>query len=121
MEKIQGEYSVCKYSDTPDMSGLKGTFYFTAATDNEFCLVCLTSLVPNGFIACESGWKLMRIAGQLDFSLIGILGKISSQLALAEVPVFALSTFDTDYIAVKEDKFVTAVSALEEGGMVFIN
>lgn len=121
LETVKELYSVCKYAFEPDISSLKGTFYFTAATDAEFSLVCLTSLTPKGFIACESGFKIMRIAGQLDFSLVGILSKISSLLAAAGIPIFALSTFDTDYIAVKEDKFALAVSSLAKGGIVFEN
>ena len=72
--------------------------------------------VPEKTIIREDGWKGFRITGVLDFSLIGILSKISGILAENRIGIFAVSTYNTDYVFVKEENFEKALSALEKGG-----
>ncbi len=64
----------------------------------------------------ESGWRAIKVEGPLDFSLTGILSSIAAPLASAGVSIFALSTFDTDYILVKINQLPAALHALEENG-----
>jgi len=106
--------TVCKVSDLSGfaMSGL----YFIGNTDNERSLVCETDKTPTNTTAREDGWRAMRIIGQLDFSLTGILSKIATVLADAKVGIFAVSTYDTDYILVKAENLDRAVGALKEAG-----
>ena len=106
--------TVCKASDLSGfaMSGL----YFIGNTDNELSIVCETDMVPANTIAREDGWRAMRIVGQLDFSLTGILSGIAAVLADAKVGIFAVSTYDTDYILVKQENLDRAVEALKRAG-----
>jgi uncharacterized protein len=63
-------------------------------------------------MAIESGWKMLKIEGPLDFALTGILAKISTLLSKKDISIFAISTYDTDYILVKESKIEQAVNCL---------
>ena len=89
-------------------------------TDSELSLVCETDKAPANTIAREEGWRAMCIVGQLDFSLTGILSGIATILADAQVGIFAVSTYDTDYILVKQENLDRAIEALKEAGYAFI-
>ena len=91
-------------------------FCFTGKTDEEISLVCKTEDVPENTLERDDGWKGFRITGVLDFSLIGILSKISSILAENKIGIFAVSTYNTDYIFVKEENFDKAINALIDSG-----
>ena len=107
--------SVCKFAEVPE--GLSGEgFFFVARTDDELSVVCETGLLCDGATAREDGWRALKVQGPLDFGLVGILAKITSALADADVPVFAVSTYDTDYVLVKEGDLQAAVEALREAG-----
>ncbi len=94
---IPREFSVCKVSDYSQVD-LNQPFVFTGSTDEEKSLVCPIPFVPLNTITREDGWRAFRIEGVLEFSLIGILSKISSVLAENGIGIFAISTFNTDYI-----------------------
>lgn len=115
IRKISGSFSVCRLEDysrvKPD-----APFCFIGKTDEENSLVCLTEDVPANTLAREDGWIAMRIEGVLDFSLVGILAKLASLLAQEGIPIFALSTFNTDYILVKREFEGRAQNALAEAG-----
>ena len=115
LEFLKPELSVCKYKKPvcPD-----GGLFFTGNTDKEFSLVCETDLVPDGYTDREDGWKAFRIDGQLDFSLVGILAPIAGILAEERIGIFALSTFDTDYILIKKENEKRAASVLEKNGYI---
>ena len=85
-------------------------------TDGELSLVCPTEEVPENTLAREDGWRGFRIEGVLDFSLIGILAKISGILAEEKIGIFAVSTYNTDYIFTKEAAFSRAMDALKAAG-----
>ena len=115
IEVLAPAFSVCK------VQGYEGVdctapFTFTASTDAEKSLVCPTERAPAETLAREDGWRGMRIAGQLDFALVGILARISSALAEAGVGLFAVSTFDTDYVFVKAANLPRALAALAAAG-----
>ncbi len=116
---IDGEFAVCKLSAATDMD-FSGEFVFVAKTDEELSLVCKTEEVPSGCNACEKGWRAMRIEGVLDFSLTGVISSLSSALAKQKISVFVVSTFNTDYILIKEHSLSDAVVALKETGCEFI-
>ncbi len=124
LEWLTEKFSVCKVRDLSELDPMElggtGKMIFTAATDREYSLVCPTRFAPGGTIAREDGWCAFRVCGQLDFSLIGILSKISSALAAARVGLFAVSTYDTDYILIKEKDKETAQKALQEAGCRFV-
>ncbi len=95
-------------------------FYSISKTDEELSIVCPSSV---SLIAekSEAGWSCIKILGPLDFSLSGILANISSVLAKAKISIFAISTFDTDYILVKSEKLSIAKKTLERAEYVFTN
>ena len=107
-------FSVAKIPHTASIP--EGDFVFTGRTDAEYSLLCPTSSVPSDAHIREDGWRGLRIAGQLDFSLIGILSRISAVLAEAEVGIFAVSTCDTDYNFLKEENLDRAKEALAAAG-----
>lgn len=113
LEIFPDEFSVCKVSPgTPLPDGI----CFFARTDCENSLVCRTSCVPETPTARDDNWRMFRISGTLDFSLIGILARITALLAEASVSVFCVSTYDTDYVLVKTANLEKAVSILQSSG-----
>ncbi len=84
--------------------------------DEEVSLVCRTEDTPAKTVERDDGWGGFRIQGVLDFSLIGILSKLSGILAKHELGIFAISTYNTDYILVKEENFARALSVLAVEG-----
>jgi len=114
---LNESFSVCKVTDYSKID-LSHNFIFTAKTDEEYSLVCPTSLVPDNTLKVEDGWRGMRIVGVLDFSLIGILSKIAGILANNNISIFAISTYNTDYIFVKKGDFKKAILVLEKEGYV---
>ena len=115
LKRIEGQLTVCKLKSTADID-LNKDFYFIGKTDEEISLVCKTEDTPTETLERDDGWLAFRIQGTLDFSLIGILSKISSILAENKIGIFAVSTYNTDYILVKEDNFDAALMALEKNG-----
>lgn len=113
IEVLRKEFSVCKLNSTPPLPG--GCCFF-ARTDTELSLVCETERVDFETAARENGWRGFRIAGTLDFSLIGILSRVAGTLADRRIPVFCVSTFDTDYVLVKNDRLREALDALSQTG-----
>ncbi|MBR4896511.1 MAG: ACT domain-containing protein [Clostridia bacterium] len=95
-------------------------FFFLGKTDEELSLVCRTEDTPAETLAREDGWRGFRVRGVLNFSLTGILARLTAILAEAEIGIFAVSTYNTDYILVKEKDFDRAVRALTEAGYRFV-
>ena len=112
---IKDNFSVCKVKDYSQVD-LNAEFCFVAKTDEENSLVYRTDNVPNNVTEREDGWRVFRIQGVLDFSLIGILSRISGLLAEHEIGIFAISTFNTDYILTKEENYLKAIKVLDEAG-----
>ena len=115
LKKIPYALTVCKVRQISDID-LDSDFYFIGKNDEEVSLVCRTEAAPVQTVARNDGWKGFGIEGVLDFSLIGILSKLSSILAEHKIGIFAVSTFNTDYILVKEENFERALSVLAEAG-----
>ena len=115
LETLRPRFSVCKVKDYSGVD-LTKPFCFTGTTDEENSLVCPEALVPGNTIERDDGWKGFRIIGQLDFSLIGILARISKILAETGIGIFAISTYNTDYILTKEENFEKAMKVLKNAG-----
>ena len=115
LKTLPYRFTVCKLMSVGDLPS-DVDFCFTAKTDEEISLVCKTEDVPEKTLVRDDGWKGFRIEGVLDFSLIGILSKISAILAENKVGIFAVSTYNTDYIFVKEENFNKAINALKGNG-----
>lgn len=110
---LEEEFSICKLKDISEVD-FNQEFCFYGKTDEEISLVCITGSVPNNTIEREDGWRAFRIEGILDFSLTGILSKISSILAKEKIGIFAISTFNTDYILVKEENLSKSIKVLSK-------
>ncbi len=115
IKKIDYEFSVCKVKDYSQVS-LDSEYCFIGKTDEEKSLVYLSDCIPDHVIACDIGWKAFRIEGILDFSLIGILSKLSALLAAQSIGIFAVSTYNTDYIFVKKENYDKALDVLKANG-----
>ncbi len=115
IKKIEANFSVCKIKDVSKVD-FSDTYCFVGKTDEELSLVCQTECVPEETIEREDGWKAFRIQGVLDFSLIGILAKISTLLADNKIGIFAISTYNTDYILTKQENYHKALDVLKEAG-----
>lgn len=112
IEPLTDTFSVCKVEDYSGID-ISQPFCFLAHTDEENSLVCPAALVPANTTDRNDGWKGFRIKGQLDFSLIGILSRILKILADNEISVFAVSTFNTDYVFVRQEDFQKAMHVLK--------
>ena len=95
-------------------------FTFLAKTDEECSIECRKENVPENTIIRDDGWNLFRIQGTLDFSLTGILSKITGILAQEKIGIFAVSTYNTDYILVKKENTERAFNALEAQGYTIL-
>ena len=117
--KLTYDLSVCKVKQLNN-DILNKKFIFIGKTHNELSVVCETSEVPSNYVDRDDGWKGFRIQGVLDFSLIGILSKLSGILAENHIGIFAVSTFNTDYILVKAENFEKALSVLSAEGYTIV-
>lgn len=119
LEKLSYELTVCKIRSIGDFD-IRSEFFFIGKTDEEISLVCRTEDTPSKTAERDDGWRGFRIQGTLDFSLIGILSKISGILAEHKIGIFAVSTYNTDYILVKENNFEKALTVLASEGYTII-
>jgi len=115
LKQLNREFTVCKLHNL-DQVDLNREFTFIAKTDDELSLVCETPYVPSASLNAEHGWKALKISGVLDFGLIGIIAQISGILASSDIPVFVISTFNTDYILIKEKHYDHALQLLGKNG-----
>ena len=119
LKRLDAEFSVCKLETIEDID-IDADFLFVGKTDEEISLVCKTEAVPDHTLARDDGWRGFRIEGMLDFSLVGILAKISGVLAANAIGLFAVSTYNTDYILVKRNDFERALALLENAGYTVV-
>ena len=119
LKKIDNKLTVCKVSEVSDIN-LAADLYFVGKTDEELSLVCKTEDTPQNTVERDDGWRGLRIQGVLDFSLIGILSKLSGILAENKIGIFAVSTYNTDYILVKEENYERALTVLASEGYTVV-
>jgi len=112
---LKQKFTVCKVLDV-SLIHFADEFLFIGKTDEELSLVCTTEHAPADTLEREDGWRGFRIEGVLDFSLIGILSQISGLLAGNNIGIFAVSTYNTDYILTKEENFDRALTVLRDSG-----
>ena len=115
IKKLEAELTVCKAVSLGDIE-LNCEPLFIGKTDEELSVVCPTAVVPERTTARDDGWRGFRIQGVLDFSLTGILSRISGILADEKIGIFAVSTYNTDYVLVKQEDLERALGALAAAG-----
>lgn len=115
--EVVGRFAVCKLPPGPVVPewATAGDVFSVTRTPDELSVVCRQEMVPAGTQA-EVGWRCLRVAGAMPFTLVGVLASLTGPVAATGVGVFAVSTFDTDYLLVKEVEFPAAVAALRGAG-----
>ena len=114
---LDSRLAVCRLdreADVPTWAS-RGEFCSITRTADELSVVCPEASVPAGVRSVE-GWRALRVAGTIDFAVVGLLASLSGPLAGAKIGLFAVSTFDTDYLLVKEPDLNRAVEALRGAG-----
>ena len=114
---LPDEYAVSRlepHSPVPDWAW-HGELVSVSRTPDELSILCASSNVPDG-VRCERDWSALKLHGPFDFALTGILVSVLEPLRVAEIGIFAVSTFDTDYVLVKRVKLEAAIEALERAG-----
>jgi putative acetyltransferase len=117
---VNGTFTVCKLDGAAPVPAwaAAGNFCSITRTADELSVVCRQDAVPEG-VRCEKNWRCFRVVGSISFATIGVLNSLTAPLAEAGISVFAVSTFDTDYLLVKENDWEPAVSALRRRGHHF--
>ncbi len=118
---LQGQFSIHRFvsgSEIPSQV-YESEFFTISKTDDEISIVCDSSIQLNSE-KISNGWSCFKVIGPLDFSITGILAKLSSSLAEAGISIFAISTYDTDYILVKSEKLQLASETLIRSGYIII-
>ena len=120
--QLAGTFAVCRLPSNALIPALPNTASFLSITrtDDELSIVCAPDLVPEN-ARCESPWACFKLEGPFPFSLTGVLASFLDPLAKAEIPIFAVSTFDTDYVLVKEESAPAALKALRNAGHEFLS
>jgi hypothetical protein len=108
--------AICRLAPAaPIPAWVRGDFVSITRTRDELAIVCAQTCAPDG-IPCERDWRALRVVGQLEFALTGILASLAAPLADAGISIFAVSTFDTDYVLVKARDLAKAADALQKAG-----
>lgn len=115
LRKINQDFSVCQVEDY-SLVNFDSQYCFIGKTEEEKSLVCATSEIPSNVIKKDDGWKAFYIQGIMDFSLIGILSKIASILADNAISIFAVSTYNTDYVLIKNENYQRGLEILKSEG-----
>lgn len=114
---LEGDFAVARLGPdepVPEWASEGGLVSITHTAD-ELSIVCDAARVPAGVVA-ERGWRCLGVAGPLDFSAVGILAELAGALAEAGISLFAISTYDTDYLLVRTEALAAAVEALARRG-----
>jgi len=114
---VPGVFAICRLDASapiPDWAGAS-SFLSITRTRDELSIVCPQDDVPEQVLS-DKGWRCLRVEGPLDLSLIGVLASLTAPLAQAGIGVFAISTYDTDYVLVKAKNLERAILVLLEAG-----
>jgi hypothetical protein len=111
-------FAICRLSAETAIPAwaLSGPLTSITRTPDELSVVCAESSVPAGVVIVSAGWRCLRVTGPLDFALTGVLAALAGPLAEEGISIFALSTYDTDYLLVREQETARAVGALIRAG-----
>lgn len=115
LRPLAGTWAVCRLPAGTAVEPRGEGFFSITRTAAETSVVCRAADAPAG-ARVEKGWRLLEVEGPLAFSEIGVLAALAAPLAAAAVPIFVVSTFDTDYLLVPEKRWTAARAALEAAG-----
>ena len=117
LQRIDRVFSICLIESTKHID-LTQEFVFLQKTADELSLVCESSCAPPNAIKVDTGWKALRVSGQLDFNQVGVIAGIANILAGAGISIFVISTFNTDYVLIKAENYEKAIGELVCNGYV---
>jgi hypothetical protein len=114
---LPDRYSICRLPapEPVPLWALQGAFTCVTRTSSEWSVVCETAFVPAG-VQEERDWSVLGVEGPLDFGLIGVIAQLARQLADAAISTFVISTYETDYLLVREIDLGRAVATLRAAG-----
>jgi hypothetical protein len=117
LQLLPGEFAICQLDADQEIPGWAslGTFHSITRTPDELSILCARPQIPD-HIPCQPGWRLLMIEGPFEFDEIGVLAAITTPLAQAGISLLTISTYDTDYILIQQDKYNQAVKVLETAG-----
>lgn len=119
LELLDSELAICRLDPAAAIPAwARGELVATVRTGEELSVVCDADAVPADTRA-DRGWRALRVAGTLDLTLTGVLATILAPLAAAEIPIFAVSSFDTDYVLVPAARLTEAAAVLRAAGHEF--
>ena len=122
LKLLDAQLDVHKLASVMQLEDLQGN-WFLSSTDEELSLVCESlnrELIKDSVQKSELNWRSIKVEGPLDFEMTGVIAALSQELAKAEIPIFVVSTFDTDYVLIKERNLAAALVVLKKGGYVFV-
>jgi hypothetical protein len=119
---LEEKFTISKLPQFSELPAIfsRGEMVFTMRTDDELTVICPEFMAPDN-VQQEVGWRCFRIDGEIPFQAVGVLESLLKPLAEAEVTIFAISTFNTDYVFCHEQQLVHAVKALQQSGHVFVH
>ena len=117
LDLVPGSFAICRWAAGEPLPSwvMQGAFFSLTRTPGELSAVCDADAVPPGVVA-EGPWSMLAVRGPLAFTLTGVLAGLATPLAAAGISIFALSTYDTDYVLVRYDHLERAVRALRQAG-----
>jgi GNAT superfamily N-acetyltransferase len=117
LRMVDGVFAVCRLTGGAAIPrwATASEFFSITKTADEISIICSQDAVPDG-VQCERAWRCLRVAGAMPFTAVGVLASLTAPLAEAGISVFAISTFDTDYLLVKEKDLAAAIEALRGQG-----
>jgi len=121
LKRVRGSYSICRLDPDESLPAWASSgFVSQTRTESELSIVCESALVPERgpgeSLREEGGWGMIQVLGPLDFGIVGVISSIAKPLADYHVSIFSISTFDTDYFLVKEEKMELALGVLRSFG-----
>jgi len=117
LSTLDERFAICRLDANADIPpwAVGYAFFSITRTPEELSIVCPVSVVPPEVLA-DRGWRALKVRGPLDFGMVGVLSTLIAPLARAGISIFALSTYDTDYLLVKEQAWSQTIAALREAG-----
>jgi hypothetical protein len=118
LDLFDGRYAICRLGPGQPVPNWAwhGPLASVTRTPDELSVICAEAVVPATVEHVERGWRALRVAGPLDFGMVGVMAQLVAPLAEAGISILALATFDTDYLLVREPDLARAVAALRSAG-----
>jgi hypothetical protein len=116
---LQRRFAVCRFGPAALVPGWVhgGAFWSVSRTPDELSIVCQQALIPSG-VEAERGFSCLKVVSPVEFSTVGVLASLTTALAAGGISLLAISTFDTDYVLVRQTDLPDAIDALRESGHV---